>query len=72
MVAGLLLGLENKKSPEDILKLAMACAASSISREGTGLVNEQARVPAGGFRIGHRNIGEARSFLEKTENGQES
>ena len=42
MVAGLLLGLENKKSPEDILKLAMACAASSISREGTGLVNEQA------------------------------
>jgi 1-phosphofructokinase len=41
MVAGLLLGLENRKSLGEILRLGAASAASSISREGTGLLNAE-------------------------------
>ncbi len=37
MVAGMLLGLSNHAPADEVLRLGTACAATSVSREGTGL-----------------------------------
>ena len=41
LVAGFAIGLSEEKSPEESLKLAVACANGSLTYEGTGMCRKE-------------------------------